>query len=392
MAVRDEASVDPTGNPAPVGAQERRARLLAYYLPQFYPIAENDQWWGTGFTEWTSVAGAQPQFRGHRQPRVPGDLGFYDLRLSETRVAQAELAAAHGIEGFCYWHYWFGGKRLLERPFAEVLESGEPDFPFCLAWANQAWTDTWMGSGRVLQEQRYSPDDDVAHARWLVEAFGDRRYVTVDGRPVLVVYKPLDLPEPARTADTIRAEAVRAGLAEPLVLGIDAFQIGFDCRTVGFDGTVAFEPNLGLLPHPRGTTTLARPWRKVARTVRNFGLGAMTTTVKVHSYRRYVETAKAARATHAHPYYPGVFVGWDNTPRRGIGAIVMVGDDAGVFERRLAEVVDEVSVKPAADRLVFVNAWNEWAEGNYLEPDLLTGRAKLEAVRRVVIGRGLPDR
>ena len=159
-----------------------RARLIAFYLPQFYPIPENDRWWGPGFTEWTSVVRSRPLFRGHRQPRIPADLGFYDLRLPETRVAQAALAAAHGIEGFCYWHYWFGGERLLERPFEEVLRSGEPDFGFCLAWANQPWTDTWLGTGRVLQPQHYSAEDDVRHARWLTEAFADHRYLTVDGR------------------------------------------------------------------------------------------------------------------------------------------------------------------------------------------------------------------
>ena len=132
---------------------QQRARLIAYYLPQYYPIPENDDWWGKGFTEWTSVAGARPLFRGHRQPRVPGALGFYDLRLPEIRARQADLARVHGIEAFCYWHYWFGGSRLLERPFDEVLSSGEPDFPFCLAWANQPWTDTWLGSSRVLKDQ-----------------------------------------------------------------------------------------------------------------------------------------------------------------------------------------------------------------------------------------------
>src|SRR5258706_12364194 len=154
------------------------ARLIAFYLPQFHPIPENDKWWGQGFTEWTNVAQARPLFPGHYQPQMPADLGFYDLRLPETRIAQAELARKYGIEGFCYWHYWFEGNRLLERPFQEVLASGEPDFPFCLAWANETWSRRWLGEERdILQEQTYSTDDEVQHARWLSAAFADSRYI-----------------------------------------------------------------------------------------------------------------------------------------------------------------------------------------------------------------------
>jgi len=364
----------------------RRARLIAFYLPQFYPIPENDQWWGPGFTEWTSVAGAQPLFRSHRQPRVPADLGFYDLRLPETRVAQADLARAHGIEGFCYWHYWFGGKRLLERPFAEVLRSGEPDFGFCLGWANQPWTDTWLGTGRALQEQHYSAEDDLRHAHWLLEGFADPRCIRLDGRPLFLVYRPTDLPEPGRTCDTIRDVATRAGLPEPMLLGIDAAAWGRDFRADGFDGTVAFEPSLSLLPHNSASSTLSRPWRKVARTARNLRLGAWSTTLKVHDYRQLVSETRRRRAELEHPFFPSAFVGWDNTPRRGPASFVLVDDDMGDFEEWLGELVDAASARPFDERVIFVNAWNEWAEGNFLEPPLDGGVAKLEAVRRVVTG------
>ena len=177
-----------------------KARVIAYYLPQFHPIPENDQWWGKGFTEWTNVARARPLFRGHYQPRVPADLGFYDLRLPEVREAQAEMARAAGIEGFCYWHYWFGnGKRLLERPFNEVLHSGKPDFGFCLAWANHSWSNkTWENSGakpRILMEQCYGGvEDNRAHFNAVLPAFHDKRYIRVDGKPLFVVYAPLDIP------------------------------------------------------------------------------------------------------------------------------------------------------------------------------------------------------
>src|ERR671925_1451295 len=172
-------------NPKSTASAAAAARLIAFYLPQFHPVPENDEWWGSGFTEWANVARARPAFRGHYQPHLPGELGFYDLRLPEVRAAQAELAASHGIEGFCWWHYWFEGRRLLGRPFDDVLASGEPSFPFCLAWANESWSRRWLGEERdILQEQTYSPRDDAQHARWLTRAFADQRYVRVEGRPL----------------------------------------------------------------------------------------------------------------------------------------------------------------------------------------------------------------
>ena len=192
-----------------------RVRSLAFYLPQFHPIPENDEWWGDGFTEWTNVVPATPRFRGHRQPHVPADLGFYDLRVPEVRAAQADLALRFGVSGFCYYHYWFEGRRLLERPFDEVLRSGEPDFPFCLCWANENWTSAWDGKAReILIRQTYSPDDDLAHIRWLGAAFSDRRYIRVGGKPLLLVYRAHHLPDPLRTTECWRAEAERLGLGE----------------------------------------------------------------------------------------------------------------------------------------------------------------------------------
>src|SRR5262245_48407283 len=202
---------------------QAHALLIAFYLPQYHPIPENDAWWGKGFTEWTNVSKARPLFRGHDQPRRPTDLGYYDLRVPETRFAQAELARAYGLEGFCYWHYWFEGRRLLERPFNEVLASGEPDFPFCLAWANETWSRRWLGEERdILMKQGYSTEDDRNHGRWLTRAFADPRYIRIGGRPVFLIYRPFDLPEPRATTDAFRGACVKEGLPEPHLIGVDA--------------------------------------------------------------------------------------------------------------------------------------------------------------------------
>ena len=202
-------------------------RLVAFYLPQFHPIPENDAWWGKGFTEWTNVAKSVPIFPGHYQPHFPADLGFYDLRLAESRQAQADLATKYGLSGFCYYHYWFSGKRLLERPFSEVLSSGKPELPFCLCWANETWSRRWLGEETaVLQKQSYSDADDLEHARALLPAFADRRYLTVDGRAIFLVYRPHDLPHPQRTTDVFRQVGVSHGLPEPYLVGVDAHRPG----------------------------------------------------------------------------------------------------------------------------------------------------------------------
>ena len=360
------------------GGAPARARAVAFYLPQFHPIPENDRWWGTGFTEWTNVTRARPLFRGHRQPRVPADLGFYDLRLPETRAAQAALAARHRLAGFCYWHYWFAGKRLLERPFDEVLKSGEPDFPFCLAWANEPWTRTWFGRGEVLQEQCYSPEDDVAHARWLLPALADARALRVRGRPLFLVYRPNDLPEPHRSTDTLRAECVRAGLPDPYLIGINSWSRGTDCRTLGFDTTLDFEPQLGDLPG------YLVDGAGLARLRRNVRLGVMSARLKVYSYPEARGLMARRRAQLHFPYVPSIFAGWDNTPRRGRNGIIIFDDGVQDFEAALREGVDATATLPPDERLVFVNAWNEWAEGNYLEPDTFDGLARLEALQRVI--------
>jgi lipopolysaccharide biosynthesis protein len=330
-------------------------QIIAFYLPQFHPIPENDAWWGRGFTEWTNVTKARPLFPSHYQPHLPANLGFYDLRVPEARLAQANLARRYGVSGFCYWHYWFHGKRLLERPFQEVLRSGSPDFPFCLAWANETWSRRWLGEEQeVLLKQTYSPEDDQTHARWLTHAFADPRYLRVDGRPIFLIYKPRDLPDSRRTTETIRQEVLRAGLAEPFLIGVDAHCVRQDCRRLGFDETLNFEPQLGVLPR------------------------SSDDGLKVHDDSMARRLMAAQRPDH--PTYPCVYVGWDNTPRRGKNGVVIAGGSAKRFGACVEQAIRSVASRGPAHRLVFINAWNEWAEGNHLEPDQKHGVQYLEAL------------
>ncbi|CAN5223359.1 hypothetical protein BH11PLA2_BH11PLA2_17610 [soil metagenome] len=341
-------------------------KLIAFFLPQFHPIHENDLWWGTGFTEWRNVGKALPLFAGHHQPQLPTDLGFYDLRLAETRQAQADLARRHGVHGFCYYHYWFQGKRLLERPFNEVLHSGQPDFPFCLCWANEPWSRRWDGSETdVLQPQSYSAEDDLEHIRWLHQPLSDSRAIRIQGKPVFMVYRADQLPEPARTTDLWRQEAERAGLPGLYLIAVETgWDAGWDATKVGFDAKVMFQPQFSLLG-----------------TVPRLELGPKNT--RIFDYN----TAWPVLANpEPVPYlrYDAVFPSWDNTARKGADAWVIYDSTPVAYEEWLRLAVQRAMNRPADQRVVFLNAWNEWAEGAHLEPDRKYGWAYLEATRRVV--------
>jgi Glycosyltransferase WbsX len=364
-------------------SKQKKARLISFYLPQFHPILENDHWWGKGFTEWTNVSKSQAQFKGHHQPHLPADLGFYDLRLPEARIAQANMAREYGVEAFCYWHYWFHGKRLIERPFQEVLQSGEPNFPFCLAWANETWSRRWLGEEKdVLQAQTYSPEDDLNHARWLLPVFADPRCVKVNGRPLFLIYRPTDLPDPQRTTDLFRNESVRNGLPEPFLVGINAHCWNLDCRTIGFDQTLLFMPQLGNLPE----FMVDEP--SESKRQRNKKFGIESAKLKIYDYEEALISMLENRSKYKHPVVPSIFVGWDNTPRRSENGIIILNSKPAIFGKHLERLVQEVQVNPPDERMVFLNAWNEWAEGNHLEPDDLHGKGYLEEVRRVVYPAG----
>jgi lipopolysaccharide biosynthesis protein len=371
---------DPPSSPIATAADARAlpARLIAFYLPQYHPIPENDSWWGKGFTDWTNVARARPVFGGHYQPHLPAELGFYDLRVPEVRAAQAELARSHGIHGFCYYHYWFGGRRLLERPFQEVLSSGAPDFPFCLCWANENWTRVWDGGeSEILVRQEYSAPSDLEHVRWLARAFSDRRYIRVAGRPLFLVYRVSSLPEPRRTADLWRDEAVRLGIGELFLCAVESFESEHGaCTAWGFDAAVEFAPDWTQLGPVEGRGRLHR-------LARRFGQAAGYFENQIHSYPQLVSNM-LAKTTPAYLRFPGVTPGWDNTARRKTAAVILHDSTPWEYEHWLATTLRRLQNRPLEQRICFVNAWNEWAEGNHLEPCQRWGRAYLEATRRAL--------
>ncbi|EPR37184.1 group 1 glycosyl transferase [Desulfovibrio sp. X2] len=345
-------------------------KLIAFYLPQFHRTPENDCFWGPGYTEWTCVSRARPRFRGHYQPHLPGEMGFYDLRVPETRREQAALAQAHGIHGFAYYHYWFHGKRMLWRPFQDVMDSGEPDMPFCLVWANEPWTRRWDGHEQdIIVPQTYSAEDDRAHIRHLMPSLADPRCIRVGGRPLFLVYRTDHLPDPARTADIWREEALRAGVGEIYLARVESFCSGVAPASIGFDAAVEFAPDWRFLDHclvrPRSRAAAAGEYRR-------------------YDYRRMAE-AMMAKPLPDHPWFRCVFPSWDNSPRRKEGATVFTGATPGRYRDWLAATVAQtIRRNRDGERLVFVTAWNEWGEGNHLEPDAVHGRAWLEATREAL--------
>lgn len=345
------------------------ATLIAFYLPQFHTIPENDAWWGKGFTEWRNVGRALPQFEGHAQPRLPADLGYYDLRNPQVMREQARMAQEYGIGAFCFYFYWFGGKTLLETPIEQWLNDTSIDLPYCLCWANENWSRRWDGrEDDVLIEQRHSPQDDEAFIAHVSRYLRDPRYLRVDGKPLLLVYRPGLLPDAAATAQRWRDWCSHNGIGEIFIAYVQGFEQP-DPREIGFDAAVEFPPNLSdprnlianqrlINPDYRGHTP---DWRSLAA---DYGDRAMPT------YR----------------LFPGVNCGWDNEPRKpGRGRTYLHSSPRRYGDWLYRTVNDRLADTPVSDRFVFINAWNEWAEGAILEPDIRLGYAWLDATRRALV-------
>lgn len=359
-----------------------KARAIAFYLPQFHPIPENNEWWGPGFTEWTNVTKARPLFRGHEQPRLPADLGFYDLRVPEVREQQANLAREAGIEGFCYWHYWFGnGRRVLERVVSEVVETGKPDFPFCLAWANESWTGRWHGlDSKMLIEQTYPGEEDYCrHFKYLRNAFKDEKYIEVDDRKLFVIYRPELIPD----LDNFCGIWTRLGEKE----GINGFfflsaNVFFDHKKhPQIEGVISgrdlFRVMSGIsLSRP----AIALKWmierngRQPARILEFLGSRPMR--------RNYSDFVRAWAAKElGDDVYPCLIPNWDNTPRSGRRGVVLMNSTPELFSVMVNATIEKIMSRPFDRRLLFIKSWNEWAEGNYLEPDQQHGLEYLDVLR-----------
>jgi lipopolysaccharide biosynthesis protein len=354
-------------------------KAIAIYLPQFHPIPENDLWWGKGFTEWRNVVNARPLYHGHCQPHLPSDLGFYDLRLSETRIAQAKLAQEHGIHGFCYYHYWFNGRRVLERPFQEVLETGEPDFPFCLCWANENWTRRWDGqANEILLRQEYNEADDVAHIKSLLPAFHDKRYIRINGKPLFIIYRVNELPNPERTSRIWQEIAKSNGLGGIYLVVAQAHDIT-DPREIGFDAAMEFQPALSKLLQ----------LTKLNPTIKERLKGKLkheTPAKAIHFIYEYSEACDLALSTAIPPYiqFPCVTPSWDNTARRRWGGLVLHGSTPELYGQWLSSTIKRMDAMNLPEQFIFINAWNEWAEGNHLEPDQRWGTHYLQQTLRAL--------
>lgn len=376
----------------------KKARILALYLPQFHPIKENDEFWGRGFTEWRNVAKAKPLFAGHNQPRIPADLGFYDLRLEQVREEQAMMAKEYGIEGFCYWHYWFGnGKMLLEKPLEWVVQSGKPDFPFCVGWANHSWSNkTWETNEKEKKiidfvKQDYLGDEDIiSHFMYLLPMFQDKRYVCVDEKPLFMVFNPSDIPDNSRLIEIWNNLAKKHGLKGiHFVARLDSVEehetqgeIATSQNTakrykeylnMGYDAIYSV-PVLRMKKMTEKNALVNKLKRKLG----------IEKKVDCYDYCKMIPYMLCEEDKKEY-VYPQIMPRWDNTPRQGNNGFMFSNESPENFDKAMKNVVEYIKEKKYDHRIVFAHSWNEWGEGAYLEPDTVYGKKFLEVIKRNIL-------
>jgi lipopolysaccharide biosynthesis protein len=353
-------------------------KKIAFYLPQFHPIPENDLWWGKGFTEWTNVKKIKPVFEGHHQPNVPTEeLGYYDLRDIEVIKKQAEIAVKYGISGFCFYYYWFDGKKLLDTPLKNLLNNKKPDFPFCICWANENWTRRWDGKeSEILINQNHTDKDDEAFIRGLLNFFLDKRYIKINDKPLLIIYRTSLFPDIKKSAGIWRRIAKEEGFPDLYLARVEGMDDELDPKSINFDASIEFAPD----------------WRRIGQPINQ----------QKDLYSEFVEKKIFHKSSPAlydycltmnnminrpapnYKYFRGAFPSWDNTPRRAEKGTVFWGSNPDYFQYFLSrQIVNTLENKLLSDqeKFVFINAWNEWGEGCYLEPDKINGHRNLEAVR-----------
>lgn len=363
---------------------KNKVRAIAFYLPQFYPTKENDEWWQPGFTEWTNVGKAKPMFPGHYQPRVPADLGYYDLRVPETREKQVQLAKEAGIEGFCYWHYWFNGRRLLDRVFTEVVETGKPDFPFCLCWANHSWyAKTWdpQSPDKLLIEQTYGGIEDyTAHFNAMLPAFKDKRYITIDGKLVFGIFDNnfKDFPLFENTWNCLAKENGLKGfyfygLCQQAYMIDTAKKNGIKNQVVDVLVDAHYYADSKII---RKIGLLKRDHLKIPY------------TVEYSKYVKYAIKYYSENYDENPNIIPCIEPGFDHSPRSAHRGTVFKNATPDKWELLCKKTIDIIcNSNKHKEKILFIKAWNEWAEGNYLEPDMKYGKQFLECLAKHVIGQ-----
>lgn len=377
-------------------------RVIAFYLPQFYPTPYNDKYWGPGFTEWTNVAKAKPLFHNHYQPRIPADLSFYDLRLPETREQQAQLAREAGIEGFCYWHYWMGnGKRLLSRVFDEVVESGKPDYPFCLAWANHDWTtSTWDKKGKkeMIAKQEYpGKEDHINHFNTILPALKDKRYIQVDKKPIFLIYDPYHFPNieefiklwqdlakkaglngmhfVAMTNSTSTIKIAGDGSLKRVSPNLKSSKMVYeDLLNLGFDAICSLGKSRAEM------LSQGKYWRIIRMVLQKY---LPFFPALKYNYPKVVKHFFAPEDSWNN-VYPNVLPQWDRSPRAGKAEGVYINATPNNFKKHMEHALEVIKNKQSEHRILFIRSWNEWGEGNYIEPDLKYGHGFLNAIQETI--------
>lgn len=369
---------------------KKNVQFLAYYLPQYHPIPENNKWWGEGFTEWTNVAKAKPLFKGHYQPILPADLGFYDLRLPEVQEQQAQLAKEYGVDGFIYYQYWFGnGKMLLEKPAEAMLKNKKITLPFCFCWANETWKGIWHGldNPSVLIEQTYSGEEGFrSYFKYLLPFFKDERYIKIDNKPMFHVYRFDDIPDPEQFITVFNELAIENDFAGiHFIATIASENIVKNDKIYGKIGNEVFQK----MRYKKGflfedIRYLGWLERKIKVQLGFTNEVGKRLTPLIYDYTKAVSSFNVKFTDEK--YIPCVFPNWDNSSRSGKKSLIFTNSNPVSWKEHLKKAVNELLKNPRNPQIVIVKSWNEWAEGNHLEPDVKFGLQWLEALKKVKNG------